>query len=607
MARLSKSHQFEIHEDTDIPATETATQRPLEFIADSEDKIKTAFEELEDARCLLEENNNILETLEEERGDAEDVDSKHRLSAVSAFPESVYQSDDDAEDWRRTPRTPLSRPNLQQIESLQKLQILSAPQLGLRTPRRPIIRHARSKNGTPKAIRSMQARGSPKRRRRISEQTEAPEEEEQHYPLVLLHVTLLPVDITWSERSMQEVLPSNVVENLKLLKSKVSETLLSRGILIRHPQEEYELLEERILEALELKDERLTKCGHFRNRVSVGSSSDGAADSDSGMGSSVESCDGELCTTCRHRVKTSRTAVGDREKKWRVKVFAANGLLRASAWAAAWNDMESVDVEILPWIDRDLRRQLDERAAQEDLEHESERHEREEEMIRRFVGEQVQLIREELTKRSESAALLKEPPTSEQREETKSIPDTVEKERPASTSKSLEPQLHSRDVPQPKRSSDIPLSVLLRNYLYLLAKDWRNIAIVLLGIVSISFALLSAAKPRQTSAVSHEASDMMEAQPLIPPALEESIPIQVVSWNEEDVGAVENSEVGETPKAARLESIEPEASTIQQETCPFALGRLFNLFLDQEVCPVGSQDDVGHRLDTDIEMRFDLE
>ena len=145
---------------------------------------------------------------------------------------------------------------------------------------------------------------------------------------------------------MQEVLPQRTLDNLQLLRSKVTETVLQRGILIPHPREEYELLEERLLEALELRKERVTKCGHFRSRDSMSSTSSGESSvrsDDSGVGSSIES-DGELCSTCQHHLKTARTVTGKGGSRWNIRVFAANGLMRASAWSAAWGEMERVDV-----------------------------------------------------------------------------------------------------------------------------------------------------------------------------------------------------------------------------------------------------------------------
>ena len=75
----------------------------------------------------------------------------------------------------------------------------------------------------------------------------------QGFPLVSLHVTLLPIPVSYSPAIMQKVLPHQILENWKLIQEKVTNTVLERGILIPHPRDEYELLEERLLESLELK------------------------------------------------------------------------------------------------------------------------------------------------------------------------------------------------------------------------------------------------------------------------------------------------------------------------------------------------------------------
>lgn len=283
--------------------------------------------------------------------------------------------------------------------------------------------------------------------------------EKKEYPLVLLHVSLLPVELRWSMEAMQEVLPQSTLDNLQRLRSKVSETILQRGILIPHPREEYELLEERLLEALELRKERVTKCGHFRARDSTSSASseEGSLNSDSGVGSSVES-DGDLCMTCKHHLKTVRPIAGFGGSRWNIRVFAANGLMRASAWTAAWSEMERVDVEILPWIEEDLRRQLDAKMEQEDVDKSLD------------VGLPETWCNPVLD--PEQAAF---PPatTTESRQ-------AVECESPDSA------------LPQVYRAKDVPLSLLLRNYIFLLAKDRRNIAIFALAILAMWLSLRAA-------------------------------------------------------------------------------------------------------------------
>jgi hypothetical protein len=51
------------------------------------------------------------------------------------------------------------------------------------------------------------------------------------------------------------------------------------------------------------------------------------------------------------------------EKRFRIKIYASNGLMRAGAWAACWREMERVDVEIEPFVDGPLVAELEEFAA----------------------------------------------------------------------------------------------------------------------------------------------------------------------------------------------------------------------------------------------------
>ncbi len=198
-------------------------------------------------------------------------------------------------------------------------------------------------------------------------------------PLVLLHVTLLPIRLPYSLELMSAVLPHYILENYKMLKDKVNETVLDRGILLPHPKEEYDLLEERLLESLELKVPRILKCGHFH------APDDGGDDIDSGRSSRLSSDthhhsyegedgddtnDADVCVDCGRHVRDGRLGVGQGLRRWNVKIYAANGLMRAGAWAAAWKEMERVDVEIEPWIPKEMRRELDSRKEQQEREDE---------------------------------------------------------------------------------------------------------------------------------------------------------------------------------------------------------------------------------------------
>lgn len=210
----------------------------------------------------------------------------------------------------------------------------------------------------------------------------------QNLPLVLLHVTILPMQRPYSHELMLKTMPPWLVQNYKLLDEKLQDVvLMRRGLLIPHPHDEYDLLEERILESLELKMPRLSKCGHFVRPADEENEEDESDDDDdrsycdeeggcgrdtSMSGGTVtgdgeeEAERGELCADCHRPVRRPGKGIGAGRKKWDIKIYAANGLMRAGAWAAAWREMERCDVEIAPWIPEDVKLQLAQRAEEEE-------------------------------------------------------------------------------------------------------------------------------------------------------------------------------------------------------------------------------------------------
>jgi hypothetical protein len=229
---------------------------------------------------------------------------------------------------------------------------------GLETPRsirsQSLAKHtSRSNHGTPSAF-----------------PVETTPREKMDCPLVLLHVTLLPIVHRYSKESMQAILPDHILENFRLLQSKVGDaTILGRGILLPHPRHEYELLEERLLESLELLAPKILKCGHYF------ADSDEEEDDLEGQHSLSEIQDAEttesgcnLCTDCSSPIKRPQDGIGKGKRLWNIKFFAANGLMRSGAWSAAWREMERVDAEIEPWIPQDLRRTLDRMREEEEAE-----------------------------------------------------------------------------------------------------------------------------------------------------------------------------------------------------------------------------------------------
>ena len=213
-------------------------------------------------------------------------------------------------------------------------------------------------------------------------------------PLVLLHVTLLPLRWVWGDvlNTLDSVLqppaagktaavgegerdgdgvagsaaapfaPSDPLKTLRdawrELQDRVGDTVLERGILLPHPQNDYEVLEERLLEALELplkRRARILECGHYVGPANV--PEDGDSDDEG-----VEGGEGKMhwCGTCCGEIRCEDLGVG---RVFRVKVYASNGLMRAGAWEACWKEMERVDVEVEPIVDLAVQNELEKLAV----------------------------------------------------------------------------------------------------------------------------------------------------------------------------------------------------------------------------------------------------
>ncbi|KAK5107525.1 hypothetical protein LTR62_001055 [Meristemomyces frigidus] len=529
MARLSKQ-SFAFHEDAGIPTPDSTLSDPFEDVSedDSGPQAHRIYRAV-DAQSAPQQDGTRLEAAVEE-------EEKHRRASaftrtsVSSLPDSTY-----AEDKAYTP--PVIRPSFMRLESVRRMQMTSPPPY--RSPRQSVLRHNRSRTGTPQSMRSAQARGSPRPKRHTSSVTDTVLDKAE-YPLVLLHITLLPVMLPWSSEAMQEILPKQASDDLQLLRSKVTETVARRGLLISHPHEEYEMLEERLLEALELKEERITKCGHFRARPSDASTV--SMGSDSGLGSSVDDVsdvDGTVCETCHSPIKGSHKS--SRPPRWTIKVFAANGLMRASAWSAAWSEMEAVDVEILPLIDDATRARLDER-REEEVREECAREDAEAERARE--QEEAQMMAAAAAGRGVYHAPVHEvyaaPPT---------------KAEPSAA-----------DLPQIYRPSEVPLSILLKNYLLLLARDRWNVAMFFLGLVALWFAVMRSAMPSSATTISRvDVTNFTESvfETVEPVAwLTENDSVEVVS------GTYMAGELDDTiPNITGLETIALNASA-EDDTAP---------------------------------------
>jgi hypothetical protein len=207
-------------------------------------------------------------------------------------------------------------------------------------------------------------------------------------PLVLLHVTLLPLRWVWGDvlngmdalvqgskalasaedgvAADSQLLSFEPSEQLKTLRDawrelqdRVGDTVLERGILLPHPQNDYEVLEERLLEALELpvrRRARILECGHYLGPANFHTLEEESEDEDEVRREEKK----HWCNTCRNEIRYEDLGPG---KVFRVKVYASNGLMRAGAWEACWKEMERVDVEVEPIVDLAVQNELERMGA----------------------------------------------------------------------------------------------------------------------------------------------------------------------------------------------------------------------------------------------------
>ncbi|KAL1627481.1 hypothetical protein SLS54_002406 [Diplodia seriata] len=233
-------------------------------------------------------------------------------------------------------------------------------------------------------------------------------------PLILLHVTLLPSpSFPYPPHVMQRVLPRSTMRAFALLEERLADpVLMTRGLLVAHPRDEMDVLEERVLEGLELRPPRVLKCGHFYGAPSPSSTANDDDDDDeeeaaaneeeeeeaaaaaahdksthrrdSGVEATMDeeedaAADEITCTTCHAHLPLPANAVVSETtntSRWSIKTYAANGLLAGpGAWAAAWSEMERIDVAVAPHLTAAQHRALARAVREEGEEREREREE----------------------------------------------------------------------------------------------------------------------------------------------------------------------------------------------------------------------------------------
>ncbi|KAJ5642192.1 hypothetical protein N7490_006192 [Penicillium lividum] len=288
------------------------------------------------------------------------------------------------------------------------------------------------------------------------------------YPLVLLHCNPLAPSLPvpgasdpQNQELVEEVLPPQYWKRWRRLQEKVgSGVLRDRGVLISHPEDLYDMLEERLLESLELQRARVHQ-GHFLGHEESNPGSE--AENSDQSGSESDSEQGEECPDCGGHVLRQT----DTNRKWEIRVFAANGLMRAGAWAAAWKEMEKVDVEVGLWLPSNVRRALEKRILEERAAAPKQelsgmlaiREAAHQDMDRRDS------IQGHMRSFSEAAFPSAAPPNP-----VLALPPVAP---PAPT-----PAIRSKEP-----EHEIALGTLLINYIRVLASDKRNIALVIMSIV----------------------------------------------------------------------------------------------------------------------------
>ena len=262
-----------------------------------------------------------------------------------------------------TPSKVLNRPPFRTPSSVRAMQMSSPPPSvfsGSPTSRKRVNS---SRLSTPNRLQSSLTK------HRTPTKFKAKEE----HPLVLLHVTVLPLH--WQHAQIMDTAPPDVLskdllavrESWKLLQEKLGDTVFERGVLLPHPQDSYETLEERLCAALELPMRpraKILACGHYVGPSTSFSDSE-LSSSDS---SDSEDLDSEVstkslwCDICCRDVRFGKfdSMPGRQKKSFKVKIFASNGLMGAGAWAACWREMERVDVEITPWVEAPAAKEINE-------------------------------------------------------------------------------------------------------------------------------------------------------------------------------------------------------------------------------------------------------
>lgn len=425
-----------------------------------------------------------------------------RVSDISQYDTSQYDRDDFIPTARTTPR-----PRFRTTSDVRAMQ-MSSPSGSVygggspRSPRSPKRTHPTvSRIGTPtSSTQYSPKKGSTPPRFKVIKEA----------PLILLHVTLVPLHWAWGEL-VNSLNPEELSDEMKglrdswrILQDRIGDTVVERGILLGHPQNDYELLEERLLEALELpqrKRARILECGHYlgASNETLISESEESEDESVHHRRGPSTYKRHWCSTCKNEIRVEELGAA---RVFRVKVYASNGLMRAGAWAACWKEMERVDAEIEPVVSPSLQDELVRLAAvQEDRERDSTV--RDEHDIAREgrhaapARAAISRSRERQSKQSPTSIPQPEPtPPRETAPEPATYPSARspphEETAPPSSTRSTSGEADGQRDHRGKQLQRASFPELLLEAIKVLVQDRKNWVIVALSVIAALFAMRSA-------------------------------------------------------------------------------------------------------------------
>ncbi|KAI9660468.1 MAG: hypothetical protein M1821_009818 [Bathelium mastoideum] len=487
---------------------------------------------------------------------------------------------------------------------------LSRGSRGQRSPSIPHSPPADADRGSPGSVKSMGSARSSKTTRSEALQRQASVEKQQLGPLVLLHVSVLQsTEIEYSDTLLSTILPPRVLRRYQSSRARllqnVGPVVRQRGILLRHPRNNFDELSERVLATLNLdggvdmnsEDELSSQDaenenGYEEQQCLVTEEATNQVDSDS-ADSDDTACETycptpqlsqryhpspKICSTCGRPRRFLRIDENAHSHCYDVNVYAANGLVSADVWEAVWQEMERVDVEINATLPEKWRQVLNERikeierqAEEEALVNEALAKEEPFDETKHIVGNMDTLDRlnelegqpsgedseitetlrtpglwrrsegrseDRLTKSIENEEMRLQASSTSSRDETQKTPKrSVSCEKlfqmfkdPKPVMKKQEPQRH------------VPLSVLLTNYIWLLAQDARNIAIFALGLAAIVLLMSRSTAPLDRT----ETAESQLPESIVVPSVEttEFLPLEPVARTVGAAGAVDNQWTG---------------------------------------------------------------